>query len=236
MSDERLRELERRWKRTGSAEDEAAWLSARVRTGTITERRLQVAAYLGHSAAADALIAAGYDPRYIPPWRQGSITHLASGLSEFGAEVCARAALAMGPLVPERALDDEEVFGNAYLNRMTGSDREEARVASENWIVCPCADCSRRASQFLQRLAAGWSELDRRFTPSLPPEGGACRIASQGEKYERKGVEAGEAAMHASRVVGEAEARAALCGELVPWALGYSDPVRDRAESRRRNM
>lgn len=35
MSDERLRELERRWKETGAVEDEAAWLVERIRVGEI---------------------------------------------------------------------------------------------------------------------------------------------------------------------------------------------------------
>jgi hypothetical protein len=36
MSDERLRELERRWKETGSVEDEAKYLAERVRVGDLT--------------------------------------------------------------------------------------------------------------------------------------------------------------------------------------------------------
>ena len=54
MSDERLRELERRWKETGSVEDEAAWLSERVRAGELTEERLRLAAALGQPAAVAA--------------------------------------------------------------------------------------------------------------------------------------------------------------------------------------
>ncbi len=40
MSDARLRELERRWKETGSVDDEAAYLLERVRSGTADGTRL----------------------------------------------------------------------------------------------------------------------------------------------------------------------------------------------------
>ncbi len=51
MSDEKLRELERRFKETGSVEDEAAWLKERVRVGDLTQERLELAAYCGHEGA-----------------------------------------------------------------------------------------------------------------------------------------------------------------------------------------
>lgn len=55
MSDDRLRELERRWRTTGAPEDEGAWLSERVRAGELSPVRLHAAAALGHSAARIAL-------------------------------------------------------------------------------------------------------------------------------------------------------------------------------------
>jgi hypothetical protein len=38
VSDDRLRELERRWKETGAVEDEAAYLKERVRAGELSPR------------------------------------------------------------------------------------------------------------------------------------------------------------------------------------------------------
>ena len=56
MSDERLRELERRWKETGAVEDEAAFLLERVRAGDLTREKLETAAhYCEHEAACLAL-------------------------------------------------------------------------------------------------------------------------------------------------------------------------------------
>jgi hypothetical protein len=55
MSDQRLRDLERRWRETGTVEDEAAYLLERVRAGDLSRERLEIAAYLGHEGAAMAL-------------------------------------------------------------------------------------------------------------------------------------------------------------------------------------
>lgn len=55
MSDARLRELERRWKETGTADDEAAYLLERVRSGELTLDRVRIAAQCGSEAARLAL-------------------------------------------------------------------------------------------------------------------------------------------------------------------------------------
>lgn len=51
MSDEALRAAERRWRASGSVEDEAAYLNERVRGGEVLVGRLQQAAILRHPAA-----------------------------------------------------------------------------------------------------------------------------------------------------------------------------------------
>jgi hypothetical protein len=56
VSDARLRELERRWKETGSVDDEAAYLLERVRVGDLTRERLELAAYCGHEGATRAKV------------------------------------------------------------------------------------------------------------------------------------------------------------------------------------
>lgn len=61
MSDERLRELERRWKETGAAEDETAFLLERVRTGDLAAERVALAAGLGHRASEAASKSLGLD-------------------------------------------------------------------------------------------------------------------------------------------------------------------------------
>jgi len=55
VTDSKLRELERRWKETGSVEDEARYLLERVRVGDLERERLELAAYCGHEGARWAL-------------------------------------------------------------------------------------------------------------------------------------------------------------------------------------
>jgi len=55
MSDEALRELERRWRASGAVEDEAAWLAARLRVGAQNASALRLRALLGEPAARLAL-------------------------------------------------------------------------------------------------------------------------------------------------------------------------------------
>lgn len=55
MTDQKLRELERRWKETRSVKDEAAYLREQVQARRLTIERLRVAAECGHPAAAVAI-------------------------------------------------------------------------------------------------------------------------------------------------------------------------------------
>jgi hypothetical protein len=55
VSDAALREAERTWRASGAVEDEARLLLARVRAGALHPGRLELAAWLGHRAAREAL-------------------------------------------------------------------------------------------------------------------------------------------------------------------------------------
>jgi hypothetical protein len=55
VSDVHLRELERRWAATRAIADEVALVSARLRAGTITRERLELAAYCANAAAVEIL-------------------------------------------------------------------------------------------------------------------------------------------------------------------------------------
>lgn len=54
MTDSHLRELERRYRNSGSVDDGAAWLRARVQAGELPEPRLHFAAKCGHPTALAA--------------------------------------------------------------------------------------------------------------------------------------------------------------------------------------
>ncbi len=85
--DDRLRSLQRRWNETGAAEDEAAYHLERVRAGELDERRLALAAYCGHPAAA---LASKGDPA---PGRPELLQLRVYGLEPWGREVWTRAAV-----------------------------------------------------------------------------------------------------------------------------------------------
>jgi len=51
MTDEKLRALERRWRESGSVDDEAAWLRERVKQGDLSQEMLGLAAHCGHQAS-----------------------------------------------------------------------------------------------------------------------------------------------------------------------------------------
>ena len=85
MADARLRDLERRFRASGSVEDEATWLRARVQAGELEQSRLELAAYCDHPAAVAAL-ACQSGPRRLDDW--------VHGLERWGRETCVRAASA----------------------------------------------------------------------------------------------------------------------------------------------
>ena len=75
-----LRELERRWQVSGSTEDEASYLGAKVRCGELGRDRLELAAYLGSKASALALSpeVATHTQALRTAWRGGPVLLLSA--------------------------------------------------------------------------------------------------------------------------------------------------------------
>ena len=63
MSDDRLRAAGRRYRETGSLEDEAAWLTLRLRSGALPLEVLELAGYADHPAACAVLAREAPYPR-----------------------------------------------------------------------------------------------------------------------------------------------------------------------------
>ena len=126
MSDERLRELERRWKETGAVEDEAAYLLERVRSGDLTQGSLEMAAYCGHQAAAFAITG----ERITPP---SSLHEFVVGLATWGKWPSVVAAVAAAV----EALPSWSTYVRS--NPQREADRPSTAIESANaWIDCPC--------------------------------------------------------------------------------------------------
>jgi hypothetical protein len=189
MSDERLRELERRWKETGSVEDEAKYLAERVRVGDLTNERLELAAYCGHQAAQRVAGSVHEDgnPTDVMEWTDG--------LRRWGIEPYARAAVAK-----DRCYES--------LRPLNVSDATRSVVdAFEDWILCPCG----AHIESLVRLI-GIRKADENIIWSVSEETLSSEFLGEAPSQTWKGW---------------------ICDEIISWALGYRDPVGDRARARR---
>lgn len=228
VSDERLRELERCWQETGTVEDEAAFLSERIRVGSLDQRRLELAAYCGHEASSRVWGALVPDN---PP--------AARSLLEQGREVEVRASLCEARLVTStypwrhphqgdgldpvlyRAmfdqaeawlvgeLDDQQFL--AWYDEwaiLAGDDTQYWHGGDHAQIPNPYPTVDDAAAMVDRMIGFPW-DLVRR-TPSLP---------LQPDQHQW---------------FGEASVRECLRADIVPWLLGQSDPIRERVEARQR--
>lgn len=194
--DERLRQLERRRKETGTVAAEAAYLLERVRAGELTRERLELAAYCGHGPAVEALGAAA---------GPGDLLELVTGLARFGPPVLMRAGLSMA---------------YAALPFM-GEDRRVAVAAleeKERWVLVPCETLAGLVRSPLQlRLGvfpAGWVVYMACQAPvALRQEGWRVR------PIEDPLAAAVQVVFTARLHLGKDVARAAVCERLVADAL-----------------
>lgn len=92
MADQRGRELERRWRESGSVDDRTAWLAHRLRCGELNEDQLALAAGLGDAASGVLL---GWPAR-------ADAARLARELIPLGPARCARLAASALEAVRER--------------------------------------------------------------------------------------------------------------------------------------
>lgn len=123
--DRRSRQEERAWLASGEALAEAHSLRGLVRAGQLSERRVQLAAYLGHPAAMVLAPGVAVDPKKDDAWLDwvGGTARLG------GPEAAVRAAIACGALALGRAPE----HGDAAL------------AAAIAWVNCPCPAHAREA-------------------------------------------------------------------------------------------
>lgn len=222
MSDERLRELERSWKESGAVEDEAAFLSERVRVGDLSSEQLQLAAYLNHPAAV-------------------------SGLDELAPEVPEDPAawfngLTACPQAQERALIacircEIEALGPIYaeISSNLGSFTRERNVLAvcEGALVDGASQFRTEIEQVIQELSLVYedfavskgtaerprSPIGRKFTVNRMLGQLACILSGINHRYFSPDS--------------DPTPRDTVRSELLTWALGQRDPVRERVEARR---
>lgn len=204
MGDTRIEALERRWEETGLPEDEAAYLMARMRAGTLSEERFELALYLG---SAGALLAADQLEWKLPPGSTtlGSVMDWAKGLGKFGVECCVRAGLALGRDFVAR--DDTKL----------PSDREVV-AAVEAWVEAPSAEqagvCAQLVAPRNNRFYPGamWARYLGELPAHLYEEGGP-NLRMAGMQVYRIAGKSAVAAPPSTRV------RERIAADLVPWLL-----------------
>ena len=248
MSDERLRELERRWKETGATQDEAAWLVALVRAAHLEIGRVRLAAYFGHEAAVAAgvelwQVKRGKRHRGLTDWIRGveradlDPRERATSISALGFEAHVRTAIALG----RAALPTWEVG--------VGSEQGQELDLSENLMR---SVLDRSEAVFVQRVESNlqalqslafqaWREVNATgwdFEEAVHAAGSCVATAANtviglmgGDYYQGWGLR--ESIDKAQVVFGSpANVKNIAAREVAPWALGYSDPVRERDEAR----
>lgn len=204
MTDARLRELERRWRESGAERDHARFLVERLRTGELSLDRARLAAHLG-DAAARAALGLAREPHDLAGQRAW-----AAALSDWGREVPGRAGVAAARLVLP------------VFDRGLNPDPRPRRAlrAAEQFLVCPCDRHEGRA------LLAG----DLVEAAAHDDAGTAVWEAVRAVVGPADGVAGALEAVvvAAGRVTGVLAVRAAIRDALVPWALGYGDPLARR--------
>lgn len=164
MSDERLRDLERRARAGGTAADAARYLLERVRSGVVPGERLRVAARLGHDAARDVLGVLGA-PEPLPP-----LTHVgASHLEELARGVPGGAGLLVAVAV-----------GLARLANPGGAGSAAAEPAAA-WLRCPCPQCAAHAAALADRLRRRWASPQPSGSPGERAAVAAAEAAAAAE-------------------------------------------------------
>lgn len=257
MSDERLRDLERAWRRTRSVDDEAAFLRERVRVGELEDGRVGLAAWLGHPAAEQL---AGPAAAFVAPRRGTSASETFwRGVLAHGEQAAVRAivaetrratrrvteALTRGQAQPTRALTrlraivaPDGLTGDPPEREASGWWRAIMRIveSATSWVLAPGDEAREVLARDLDRVAVG------RIPPALfearpRPVGAAVSDLARGlEQLEATlaGVRPGSdrdpwRGMTVERL---SRLRATMCAEVAPWALGTGDALRDELQGR----
>ena len=234
MSDGRLRDLERRFRSTGTTVDEAAWLAERVRVGELPAGRVELAALLG-SEAARTILGAGPPPKPWKAWLERAVrttwppNHAWAALPT-GWEVAVRATVALA-----RAIDAPRVETRmGWVPERERDQATQALEAAEAWAACPCREHAIAAHEVLH---PGLVDA-RNHVQAVQIYAGAAKVAStQGGCDVHPGCDRVVRNMlatctKAAKLVGAARTRPVVEAEVLPWALGLGDPLLARVRGR----
>jgi hypothetical protein len=210
VADDRLRELERRWRESGTPADELAWLRAALRAGSLERRRLELAAFLGHDTARAAL---ELQPHEDPP--------LGFPLYRYQGRL-------------RTTLDPQEAIRVGIAAARASEHGEQAALdlleRAERWVVDPSreANAALRLPPALHRAVEELSHLSHVVRAAVHAFQAVACLSSPdwgGDGAVDQGV---KAVLAMASAVDEEVVIEAIRADVVPWLLGQRDPVRDR--------
>lgn len=198
MGDERVRELERRWKETGALADEGAFLAECVRVGRVPRERVEVAARLGDPGSQLAL-------------SEPSNVELGEALRAIGT-LDRRLLVRAMALLAEQGLDRwDRVMKDA---RPRGVLR-----ALADWVERPDRGAARRV-QDATEAAAECADRSGYFLAQNFPEGAfTMREMAEIEAIARAAQRAGEVAVASTMRPRDAAALDAVVPQFVECVL-----------------
>ena len=218
MSDDRLRELERRYEASGAANDHVALLRERLRAGQLDRARISLAASCGHPAARALQLGEVGDHFVIrflidPPSRSESYVSARNveSLASWGKPAAVRVALAAARLLlPVWEQQVDEPAPRRALERVV------------EWLHDPCetrAEAAREAGEAVRRRLLQLSNAGDPFAQQAAQatEAAALVAASPGPLSAARGALG--VAQAAERAVGKPSLGSAVCAELMAWAL-----------------
>jgi len=202
-----LGELERAFKDTGSVEDEAAWLRERVRRGELDEHQISIAAYFGYPAAelVAARIGAGRSDLEPP-----------ADLTEAGKQAWLRFNQCPAKVVL-RPMERLRVMIADARGRIEGSYPRTISTGSKEIAAEFFREAGRAAL-----AGEPWRADDARLQYLLRSQPRGLRALEALNALIRLGKGA-EPETHSME-------RQAQLREVVPWLLGYGDPLRELLE------
>lgn len=222
MRDQGVRNARQAWLATSSVEEEAEYLSRRLRAGELDPARLSLAARLGHPGACLACATAPLALRLPSLLKQ-----VMREVPELDSEVGVRALLACeGHLFDVPSVSSEE-----------GGIEQALLRGVEAWTSQPNASTRAEVGRSLQPLnERGWG-----FSPPAEWVGAgptlkraAQALLSRDPRDRRNLVSLGIREPLSGRDQSVLETLGtAVASELGEWLLGYGDPVARRSRARR---
>jgi len=173
-----------------------------------------LAVYLGSQAAS--VILGDSAPEHTRAPKTGVKGFVRKGLARWGPLVCLRAAIAAARLIVNDSDELPEEARRLYVHLA-----EEYAIEQRQALLDRLRGLPRLPLPSAKKWQAHW----------WAGYGCMCTLATQtGGSPAWKAKDTVESVSKA--VGGDAPVRAAVVAELLPWALGYSDPVRERVEAR----